>query len=414
MRFIHRVGIELEGGWNGMGSSEDPCDSCNTCERCPCHDDCEYDHDRSQCDIDVCVDCNAESERGATAGPPFKGDGSVEGITADFVGEAASPVLCVHEMPAWLAEYWPHKSNETCGMHVHISLTSNLNYSRLTSPRFNEYFLSEMFKWGHEINLGPRHRFWPRLEGRNTYCRKHWEPIGQMLHGDCRYTQLNFCYLQHGTVECRLFPMFKQLKIGTLAVYRLCEIVESYLAANQAREYPVTRTLQAFDTPDEYVQTIPVHILNGDEHVNVDQSSPLPPNILTQPIDIYAALDGPDRWEPSPGYCVEDVNCLAATMSPSSTIRSVSGENPPMPEPSWQIGYTPGPTRFSIGDRVRNIAEQWTYESHRVPVGTHGITMSRDNNRYGVRWDGIPDPNDHMEIHPADSLELVTTERSRY
>jgi hypothetical protein len=52
-----------------------------------------------------------------------------------------------------------------------------------------------------------------RLIGANNYCRREFHPHKQWLaegRSGERYAQLNYCYNFHGTLECRLLPMFRK------------------------------------------------------------------------------------------------------------------------------------------------------------------------------------------------------------
>lgn len=95
---IHRIGIELEGGWRKVPP-------------------------------------------GTQIGP----DGSVQ-ITRYqderlIVGELSSPPLSLDPKDepiywtTWLKKFYPSHVNETCGMHVHLSFKLALTYERLMTPQ---------------------------------------------------------------------------------------------------------------------------------------------------------------------------------------------------------------------------------------------------------------------------------------
>lgn len=186
-RYIDRVGVELEGAW----------------EDCPE----ELGHDGS-----VNVDCS----------------GSDQYLEQ---GELASPPLGFLQAQKWIRDSYPDKANETCGMHVHFSLKHNSDYARLMDKKFHEFFVAWMTKFGERYPIKNRH-YWERLKGNNRFCRKEHKPYRQMFRrekGDHRYTQLNYCHSMHGTIECRLFPVFKEREIAVSAFKSLITCVETYL-----------------------------------------------------------------------------------------------------------------------------------------------------------------------------------------
>jgi hypothetical protein len=167
----------------------------------------------------------------------LKGDGSVD-VPSDYSGEVVSPPLTFHKALNWTVENYPDMVNDTCGLHVHISLKNNLLYSRLTSRRFYVYFLTRMTEWGKQAGLSPSHRFWDRLEGNNTYCLKKFIPgrqISLQEKQEERYCHINYCYSLHGTIEFRLLPMFNKKETAVKAITEIVYIVKDWLSM-QKRE----------------------------------------------------------------------------------------------------------------------------------------------------------------------------------
>jgi hypothetical protein len=165
----------------------------------------------------------------------FTHDGSVSvpGLF-DRVGEYVSaPIATWPDVITWVTETYPSKANDTCGMHVHTSFKSKRDYARLMTPEFWEYFTERITAWGRRVNLGLNHPFWRRLEGSNQYCHKRFQPDVQVTqrrkYYSERYTQLNYCFRIHGTIECRLFPVFKEARIAVSAINELLDIYETYL-----------------------------------------------------------------------------------------------------------------------------------------------------------------------------------------
>lgn len=108
---------------------------------------------------------------------------------------------------------------------------------------FWAYFSQRMEAWGRRANLPPSHLFWSRLAGLNGYCRKEFIPDRQASASKrtasqtrARYTQLNYCFAVHKTIECRLFPVFKQPRIAVSAIQELCSIYEDFIRERECRE----------------------------------------------------------------------------------------------------------------------------------------------------------------------------------
>ena len=257
MKFKHvnMIGVELEGGWRDPdiqhhknfhedGSveldelSEDKERNCqhehdSDCydidcqhEHTPdCCDHCQHEHDenceRENCGHD-CDDNPACWEGGASAGEMVSDPGSL-------------PVVF-----EFMDKYWPDETNKSCGMHVHISLKSNLDYSRLMSVRFYRHFMRKMKIFGERRHIHPNSPFWERFEGKNRYCERNDkdgrpdfrdlmkdQPLGK--NRDSRYRHVNFCYGKHGTVEIRMLPMFKKISVAKSAVTYMTGLIERYL-----------------------------------------------------------------------------------------------------------------------------------------------------------------------------------------
>lgn len=189
-KYIDKVGVELEGGW-----------------------------ERRPPDTEV------------------YGDGSVT-VRATHVGEVASqPVESFNNLKDFLLRNYPSAVNASCGLHVHISLKNKYHYSLLMDRRFYNHYRKHMERMVERIKAkfpGAERALKERLAGSNSYCRP--------LEGDdavvqasirckdsVRYRHLNFCFLLHGTVESRLFPMFHDAGLAVAAVKDYLIFVEDYL-----------------------------------------------------------------------------------------------------------------------------------------------------------------------------------------
>lgn len=205
-RYVNRVGIELEGGWN------DPLEFA-------------LDH-----------------------------DGSVN-VAATHNGEIPSPPLKPRDIPKWMLEHYPDAVNATCGMHVHVSVNHQWHYARLMEREFLAHVKNYLTKWGTELAIRKTHPFWSRLAGHNHYCRDEFRPESQISHRDKggeRYTMLNYTWNRYRTVECRVLPGFAAPEIGISAVYAVVDAFEAYLRlVCKANAPALIETLLASETPDD-------------------------------------------------------------------------------------------------------------------------------------------------------------------
>lgn len=191
---------------------------------------------------------------GGWTNPSFDigGDGSVN-VKANYVGEVASPALNPEEVAAWVLKHYPDAVNETCGIHVHVSLSRTLYYARVMEYEFQEYLLKRLEKWGTEKKVNPQHPFWGRLRGENTYCTlKHWperQIKRQDKHGE-RYTALNYTWARFGTVECRLLPAFKLQERASQAIFQIINSFEDFMKEyKHGREKPERLVVSLDETP---------------------------------------------------------------------------------------------------------------------------------------------------------------------
>lgn len=169
----------------------------------------------------------------------FQDDGSVE-CAGDTTGECISDPQKLPSLLKWIPQHYPDYTNDTCGFHVHTSYNEMRDYETLMERKFYDFFLARFAKWGKSYPIRNT-AFWARLEGKNTYCRKVFEPLKQAFisyKGVNRYTHLNYCWGLHGTLECRLFPMFKSSKTAQAAVCELVDLIETYLVMN--RPHPLS------------------------------------------------------------------------------------------------------------------------------------------------------------------------------
>lgn len=196
MRYVNLVGIELEGGFDVHPDNQD-----NT----------EFHQDGS---------VNIRGE-----------DTSDVVVTGEAVIE--NPVTLPKALE-WMDKNYPSVTNDTCGLHVHLSVRREAHYVCLTSPKFWKAFKEWAKAWGEGAGLSPRDRYWYRLAGRHEYCGDSFDPDSQFNTetGSARYRQLNFAWMKHGTLECRLFPCWQDSAIAKSAVESYVNFVENWLVEN--------------------------------------------------------------------------------------------------------------------------------------------------------------------------------------
>jgi hypothetical protein len=211
--YVNLVGIELEGAWFGIRPNMHHDGSVDILDAVEFESGMRQGYCR-ECEDD---DCGCE-------------DTIIDNNTL-ISGEISSPPLALSHVDAWIDSNKPAVVNNTCGLHVHVSLTNDEDYVRLTSRSFEMFFKDWIKTWAEE-NLKPDHIFWNRFNGNNRYCYDIFRPEEQMYlksKEESRYSHLNFCYGLHRTIECRLFPAFKDPKYIKSAVHTYINCINAYL-----------------------------------------------------------------------------------------------------------------------------------------------------------------------------------------
>lgn len=213
--FIYRVGVELEGGW----------------VRIP--DGVDLGHDGSI--------------RGLADNPPIDPATGIPKRPAQLVhpGELNSAPMELGMIQAWMRQSYPSHVNESCGLHVHTSFKSALHYMWLMVPEFQatmKYYLAE---WGRKQGFDKKHPLLKRLVGRNQYCKDEFYADIQATNSKKsynhdspgnRYTIINYPFPLHGTIECRVLPMFEDVEQAIAAVGTVLDITNASIAVAAQRE----------------------------------------------------------------------------------------------------------------------------------------------------------------------------------
>lgn len=205
-RRVYLVGVELEGGWRSVPQG------------------------RSGVDRDGSVRFS---------------DQEIVTHNLRAIGEIPSPPLPVEDYQAWVRKYYPHRVNDTCGLHVHLSFKTSLTYARLMTNAYPSTVLAYLTAWAKEEKLPKDHPIWPRLRGQSEYCQHVFSADLQVQnkrkdfdhhrHGN-RYSLINYAYYVNNTLECRLLPMLETADQAIRAIERYIAITNAFLVATAKRE----------------------------------------------------------------------------------------------------------------------------------------------------------------------------------
>tara|TARA_R110002020_G_scaffold1019_6_gene5190 strand:+ start:2211 stop:3137 length:927 start_codon:yes stop_codon:yes gene_type:complete len=184
--------------------------------------DTYYDCDLSRCSCECECECTCNNSS-----------------TVD--GEAVSPIMSVGEAVSWLKQIdsYVMNSNRSCGHHLHFGGFTPEEYSWLMEEEFNDFFLEGMRRWGKARHINEDSAFWNRLSGNNSFCKREFRPTVQRSmtdKGSDRYTQLNFCWSLHKTLEVRLLPVFRKKELNLFAFYAVYGILRTYITRKHSEK----------------------------------------------------------------------------------------------------------------------------------------------------------------------------------
>ncbi len=205
---IRLVGLEFEGGWTTFPKNE------------------KYEHDGSVF-------------KPETYGNQVEWDkvkAKIASMKITTTGELPSSPMIPAQMRAFFKKNYPQYVDKTCGLHVHMSFEDLKYYHRLMIPEYPITMRVYLKKWAVEENLPDSHPIWDRVNGLNQYCSSKFWPDKQVGkrksydHGDGdRYTDINDCWKQHKTIECRILPMFEDVEMSYRASKRVLDITNACL-----------------------------------------------------------------------------------------------------------------------------------------------------------------------------------------
>jgi hypothetical protein len=221
---VKLVGIELEGGWH---------------EKPPCGGavirDGSVRLDPSQ---DVINAANAITAQQAVLAHYTK-------TRPLHIGELPSQPMQVKDMDEWIVANYPSHVNATCGLHIHMSFKDLFHYMVLMSSGYQASIVDYLTRWAEAEGLPPNHPIWERLAGRSRYCQHLYIADAQArlerkaydqnvpVH---RYTAINYSHGTHGTIECRLLPMFDTAAMALKALKEVLAITNAFLVSAARRE----------------------------------------------------------------------------------------------------------------------------------------------------------------------------------
>src|SRR3990167_1168176 len=222
---VYLVGIELEGGWTKLPDGTHPVHDGSVSVEFP--KDREFERRYNE--------WSKLALKAAEEGRPFRVQPPTR--TAE-TGEIPSNPMELDKIEPWMKKFYPQIVNDTCGLHVHMSFKSALQYQRLMTPTYPATIIEYFTSWAKSEGLKDSHPIWERLSGKNRYCKHEFHAQQQVTskkdHNQTRpghrYTIVNYCYSVHGgTLECRLLPMFETAAQGIRAVEHVLAITNAFL-----------------------------------------------------------------------------------------------------------------------------------------------------------------------------------------
>lgn len=200
MNSIYKMGVELEGGW---GFSK--------------------------------VDEQNLGER-------IKSDGSVQ-VSADYSGEIeVGPEESAARLLAQVREWYPDKTNTSCGLHIHFSFRSMAAASACASYDFERALIDHLTEWGRRRRYVDGGALLDRLNGRNTFCLRLGggdlesvllpPPGREHFTSERRYRAVNWsAWWSHGTMEIRVLPAFASKTRAVEALQEVIDFVDAWATA---------------------------------------------------------------------------------------------------------------------------------------------------------------------------------------
>lgn len=201
-----------------------------------CRDNNFYQHSTTCCD-DTYLECNGrcgcEIEHTCDSHQKY------------VDGELVSPPLNKIELEGWIREFYPWKTNSTCGAHQHISTTKMKYMAILMNKRFHAYLVRRLYRWGRNAGVRENSDLFKRLKGEVQWCINKYEALNQ-IHSTGRtpdrYRTINYSWnIRSGddengkkrkTMEIRVLPAFRMVDLTVKAEIEVMNIVEKFVRDN--------------------------------------------------------------------------------------------------------------------------------------------------------------------------------------
>ena len=177
------------------------------------------------------------------------------------VGELPLVRMQPAQLRTAISKYYPHKIDETCGMHVHMSFEMIRHYSLLMVPEYPDTIIYFLHKWALDSDLPKRHPIWERLAGNSIFCQKKFWPEEQIRNAEKdhdkrrighRYTVINYCW-RNGTIECRVLPMMSNAELAISAIKMVLDITNACLIVlGKYKEICVKNRVEVAEDYEEY------------------------------------------------------------------------------------------------------------------------------------------------------------------
>lgn len=262
---IRLVGVELEGGWDAIPPGE-------TVEKdgsvkFPQQQQVSVEYDNAASDralVELIRRRAASGEPSQRVRPPQREQTTIPApkIKGEIVSKPLPPDPEVIE--TWIQKCHPKYVNETCGLHVHMSFNYRHNYSRLMTPDYTMHMVKAVREFASAEGLPKDHPQWCRLNPMHPWTQQHClhKYLGEAqvnvpskdFHSRgkpySRYTFVNYCDKQHGTVEVRGLSMFDNPAQSARGVFAVLVATNLFLSKLRERERPIRGTVQERDSPE--------------------------------------------------------------------------------------------------------------------------------------------------------------------
>lgn len=237
------IGVEIEGAWNELPESF-------------FNDNNKHHHKIYRSDGSVsgltevlCLTCNKNRRYCQCEINNFDSP-DVEQSTFKFVGECASyPYHNINNLLLWVDQYYPIKTNNTCGLHVHVKPQNLQEYQKLMSKKFYRDYINAIQVWAKSRNVLPDSELYKRLKGKNRYVLRGFKPH-QNGQDPEHYRLINYCYSKHGTIEFRLLPAFQSKALARDSIRFTYDFINIWLVTNEVlsnKPIKISKTIELGD-----------------------------------------------------------------------------------------------------------------------------------------------------------------------